>query len=880
MKNVLKRVLSVLIAIALMPTFALAAKTDSGDSDEVRFLEALNIIKPDKHSDFLWDDSPVKRAEMAEMLCNMLSLDIKTDETPKFTDTNDDNRGYIETIVNSGYMSGYGDGRFGSEDYITNEQVIKIIVYMLDADSLARQYGGYPNGYLKAATEIGILRRGYPASDAVARRVDVAKLIYNAMHYEVLQTVSIKNGTPIYKIKKGETFLTERLDIYCYNGILKSNSSTNITHPDPLDENLVQVDEEVFRDPKKLTEGMFGASVCVYVKKTDKDVYGEIIYVELDKNKIVSIDDKDIVDVSKTTVTYYEGEKKRTIKLSSVIDMVYNGTATDFDANKLKVKDGYLKLIDNDANGEFDVAMVYEYETYIVEKAYSEKEIITMQYSEPLLSLKDTTYFVYVNGEEATLDDIKKGYVLSVTKSENSEGEVYGIYASTQTVNGQIQATKESEKQVKISGEVYELSDYYTNLTGKGKIAKLQAGEGGVFVLNIKGEIVMLKQNGDDTVAFLADAGIEDNVFEKQISVKLFTSKSKFEVFKIDDTTKVTIKGQTLKTKNLAANTEFMEQIKTRQLVTYTEKDGVLKTIELCGKVKDKDDTRFSLDDTGSFDVTSKGIVNYKYRVDNDTIVYNVPSNSSYYDKVEYYQVQNGSAITDTNLSLMLYDVDEYGYVKYIVWSRDPQWSEIGNGNGVNIISSISEGINADGEDIIIFEGYGQSGDPIKFQSDNLSDARKVVKVRTYDEDGNVSSVSMAYTSDMNIKIGDVVQYKLNRGGNLHSIVQQHSIDQTQLYSQEKLEIVSNKGISDTMFGRCIKNNGSQLILNFVENGKAGDDENQQIVSNTGKAVYRVYNGTSGRKVAPIKFHEIMPGDRVYACIGNDNTARIIVVYE
>lgn len=884
MSRFLKRVLSVLIAAALLPCISAAAKTDSADSDEVRFLEALNIIKPDKHSDFLWDESPVKRGEMAEMLCNMLGIETETDETPRFVDTSDERRGYIETIVRNGYMSGYGDGRFGEEDYITNEQVIKIIVYMLGAESLATQYGGYPTGYLKAATEIGILRKGYPSTDAVARRIDVARLIYNAMHYEVLQTVSIKNGKPVYDITKGETFLTEMLDIYCYSGILKQNASTGIVHPEPLDENLVQIGDNVFSDKSNITEGMLGTNICVYVKKTDKDVYGEIIYAELNKNRIVTIDNKDIQSTSKTSVSYYDGSKQKVLKLSTVPDMVFNGTATDFDAAKLDVKDGFLKLIDNDDDGVYDVVLVTEYTTYVVDTAYPDEEIITMQYSEPLIELKDTKYSVYLDGEKAALSDLKKGYVLSVTKAENSEGSVYGIYASSKTLNGRVDIIKDSGKTVIIGGREYDLSNYYLAISDAGKTGRIDAGYAGVFSLNVKDEIVFGSQSAADNVAYLIAASIGDEPFEKKISVKLFTSKSKFEVFDFDDNTKVKINGEILKSANIADNKEFIKYINIKQLVTYTQNEGIIKSIELCGDTENKDDSRFSLDKTGTFDSTSNGILNYVYQVNNDTVVYVVPSNSDYYDNEAYYEVRNGSSIaTSDNLRLMLYDVDEYGKVKYVVYSRDPQWTEIGNGNGVTIISSISEGINSVGNETVVFEGYGQSGDQVKFSTDDLDSCRKCVRVKTYDEDGNVSNVTISYKSDVSLKIGDVIQYKNNNKGVLHAFVLQHSVDEDKFYSQEKLEPNSKySNISDVMYGRVLKNNGSSLLLNFSDKDSIGSDvdKTEQVVCNTGKAVYRVFDSSSGKKVEPIQFYEIMPGDRVYACIGSDNTTRILVVYD
>ena len=63
---------------------------DSADSDAVMFLRALGVIEIDEDTGFLWDNSLVKRSEIAKIICNLSNVKATKDEISKFKDVREE----------------------------------------------------------------------------------------------------------------------------------------------------------------------------------------------------------------------------------------------------------------------------------------------------------------------------------------------------------------------------------------------------------------------------------------------------------------------------------------------------------------------------------------------------------------------------------------------------------------------------------------------------------------------------------------------------------------------------------------------------------------------------------------------------------------------
>ena len=68
----LKKIAFLLCVLIGCQMCSVTAIADGSTGKSVQFLQALGIIELDEYSDMLWDDSLVKRKEMAEILCRLL----------------------------------------------------------------------------------------------------------------------------------------------------------------------------------------------------------------------------------------------------------------------------------------------------------------------------------------------------------------------------------------------------------------------------------------------------------------------------------------------------------------------------------------------------------------------------------------------------------------------------------------------------------------------------------------------------------------------------------------------------------------------------------------------------------------------------------------
>lgn len=150
-------------------------------AEAVNALADLGIFSGDENGNF----NPKKTLTRAEFATVIVKLFEEEDRAEKITKSSFNDVpsthwacGYITVAVELGMVNGYGNGKFGPSDTLTYEQAVTIIVHMEGVEDAAVKSGGYPDGYIKIANDLGITK-GTTASDSVITRSEVAILIYN-----------------------------------------------------------------------------------------------------------------------------------------------------------------------------------------------------------------------------------------------------------------------------------------------------------------------------------------------------------------------------------------------------------------------------------------------------------------------------------------------------------------------------------------------------------------------------------------------------------------------------------------------------------------------------------------------------------------------------
>lgn len=152
-------------------------------------------------------DKPIIRAEFARVIIATINCDGVAYEEGNFSDVADNHwaKLYIDTAKNLGIISGTSKTTFTPSGKITYHQAVKMIVSGLGYDEEAKQAGGYPNGYIKVANDLGIFEGiSYKSSD-VATRGNIALMLHKALN------------VPFYFIyNDGKSIVREKSEITLY----------------------------------------------------------------------------------------------------------------------------------------------------------------------------------------------------------------------------------------------------------------------------------------------------------------------------------------------------------------------------------------------------------------------------------------------------------------------------------------------------------------------------------------------------------------------------------------------------------------------------------------------------------------------------------------
>ena len=191
-----KRILSTALTLPLvflMSVTAIAAGNgpfpdvpeDAGYAEAVEALAELGVLQGDSTGNFN-PDSTITRAEVAAVICRLLGVEetAKTLTNSIFSDVPSSHWaiGYVAEAAEIGIISGYGDGKFGPSDPVTQQQIIKMLICAWGYDADAERLGGWATGYAKVAEELGIIESANSISSAEASRSLVAEWIYNILY--------------------------------------------------------------------------------------------------------------------------------------------------------------------------------------------------------------------------------------------------------------------------------------------------------------------------------------------------------------------------------------------------------------------------------------------------------------------------------------------------------------------------------------------------------------------------------------------------------------------------------------------------------------------------------------------------------------------------
>ena len=124
----------------------------------------------------------VSRAEAAAIICRIRGLDdtAKAYCETSFADVPSTHwaSGYIATACDLGIVNGYGGGKFGPDDPVSYPQMVKMLLCAAGHADAAEQAGGFPQGYISVASDLGICSADLSYTQHCPRS-DMAQMCYH-----------------------------------------------------------------------------------------------------------------------------------------------------------------------------------------------------------------------------------------------------------------------------------------------------------------------------------------------------------------------------------------------------------------------------------------------------------------------------------------------------------------------------------------------------------------------------------------------------------------------------------------------------------------------------------------------------------------------------
>ena len=362
--------------------FAVRAENEVSDEMRQAIDMAISFGAVEKDNSEL-PDTAVPTKHFAKIICSLYSFTLNSekewfddffgadynDEYPQiqpdvqssFDDVDDADTyvSYIEYVNSRHLMIGVSDTEFKPEDDITQEQVVKVFLNMMNYEQLAQMKGGYPNGYLAIANELSLFKNIGYAPDKTVSYSDVALMLYNIYDKSVAE-YDYDGNTLLYKESDTETFLSYILNIYWTQGMMtKSNYSTMSEAFSEKQYEIAVGDLSFFYDGTEINKYL-GRNVRLYYRDREDR---EVVYACLSgKDEAIVIKAEDIESYENNTITYLKGSSVAAKSFEPGAYVILNGSAvSSYDKTLFDFEMGEVILVKSGNSVGYDVVIVNEY---------------------------------------------------------------------------------------------------------------------------------------------------------------------------------------------------------------------------------------------------------------------------------------------------------------------------------------------------------------------------------------------------------------------------------------------------------------------------------------------------------------------------------------
>ncbi|MBQ4528780.1 MAG: hypothetical protein II998_11995, partial [Clostridia bacterium] len=524
----MKKILSLLLCVALvlsvcsLPVFASGSIASAKEAQKV--LSDLGIIEANAEL-----SDTITRGEFALEISKAMNI-VKMPSGYKlpYADVAEGSKCY-EGVYNLYAWRVISEAPyFRPDDVITSHEALKIAVATLGYDFLALANGGYPTGYVAAATQLGIVPKGMNANLTVANAYE---LIYNMLHCKLSTVTYTDSGEYNYSVKTGNTVLYEMWGLSVVSGTVTDGETFGINYDDGVGEGFVGIDGMKLKKGAFDTDSYFGESVDVYYEN-DSKIVRAILPRDDGSNKITKIVSSQDIKFENNTYTYMASDdEEEEEKISDDCTIVYNGQNVNFDKSIMVPEHGSVKLVSLDG-GKADVVIIKSYEEMVAGTIVTSSLLISDKATTGNSVIFDGDNITYAdqNGNVSDFGKIVENDVLWIAYDKN--GEINDVIICSDLIVGEL--TGKSSNGIYIDDRMYTATDVaYADATQNYEFGSVVRG-----CINPDGDIVYFVSENDTTgykIGYLMYSRLFSRGLSSEIRVKILGSDGLYYEYAMAD---------------------------------------------------------------------------------------------------------------------------------------------------------------------------------------------------------------------------------------------------------------------------------------------------------------------------------------------------------
>ncbi|MCI9626582.1 MAG: hypothetical protein HFI90_07340 [Clostridia bacterium] len=708
----LKRMTALLIVVSVMLSACVIhaeQESYSGLEEKQALLTALDIIVPDSYGQ-IDNSEAVTRIDFAALAGKIIGvnptlvgddsyyIDVDGGHWASYT---------LNTLVDRGILHVGDDRLFHPYDTISVNEAVKILVSVLGYGDYAYYKGGYPIGYITAASELNLLNGVKAGGETPVTKAVMTVLLYNAMHAKVMDVVGVGTQTMISN-EDTDIMMKKYLNIDYVEGVLNGTEGFTLTEK-KVETGKSLVGDVLIENGDIKTIAKLGHSVRAYYYAEDGDEENKTLRFMTDTRgtEELVVVDEDIVSYANGALTYLdESGRKTTASLASNMTVMRNGEVVSGNlAEAFDVKNGQIKLIRNSKSSDINVAVIEDYRTVVVNTVNTETLVITDDIEKNYIDLSgDACEQISVftaEGDKKSLASIQANSVIDVAYSAKHTI----IYTNVQNITGTVNSIDSGAREVDIDGNIYPYSDtLFDNYACK-------LGAKGLFKTNKRGRVVcMLDPALSDQTGYVIETGVKSSM-DTSVQMKLLTAEGTFKVFNISSKAKIDgHKASDIRNLPEAASKfigkPILYRANTDDEITYIDSPTKNEPLEDENTLQYTESTdQETLVQRWNPDQSKFGKTGL---VSSDAVVFRVPADTTDTDERSYSITTKALFQANTGYTTDLYKVGKTSYNNIVVLRMSSY--DLRDVTPYVWVKSVSKAVDANGEPVVRIKAYKQGG--------------------------------------------------------------------------------------------------------------------------------------------------------------------------